>query len=346
MKLDIRLYSDGRYGFEWNTVKGRKQVRRKSLALAERQGLKLIESMRAGVLEVDKIESAEFLEFLQWKNKNRPDVTVKQLVEKFIESKRTKGRSGKHMRGLAHTLDLFAKSYPGLFCDVDGMQVEGWLNERKVGPRRWNNLLADIISLVRYARRQGLVSSDLTSIEQIERRTVEITVSTYTPEELDRMLRASRKEWLPVLVLGAFCGLRPEELYPEKEGGKPGLQWENILWDKAKIDVPAKVSKTRHRRLATMTDAALAWLEEFRNSKGPVAHESRFWRCIPTLTKHAQVQWKPDALRHSFASYRLAITRNITALAEDMGNSPAMIRKHYLDIKHEDEAVRWFGLRP
>jgi hypothetical protein len=36
----------------------------------------------------------------------------------------------------------------------------------------------------------------------------------------------------------------------------------------------------------------------------------------------------------------------MAALALELGNSPAMIFTHYLDLKHRDEARKWFGIRP
>jgi hypothetical protein len=58
------------------------------------------------------------------------------------------------------------------------------------------------------------------------------------------------------------------------------------------------------------------------------------------------VDWRPDALRHSYASYRLAITEDAPSLSLEMGNSPAMIFKHYLDLKHKEEGEAWFSLEP
>jgi hypothetical protein len=60
----------------------------------------------------------------------------------------------------------------------------------------------------------------------------------------------------------------------------------------------------------------------------------------------AGIKWKSDALRHSYASYKLALTHDMAALALEMGNSPAMIFRHYLDLKHEEEAQAWFAARP
>ena len=59
--------------------------------------------------------------------------------------------------------------------------------------------------------------------------------------------------------------------------------------------------------------------------------------------KKAGIEWKSDGLRHSYASYRLAMTCDLQALSLEMGNSPRILHDHYLDLKHEDEAVEWFS---
>jgi hypothetical protein len=63
-------------------------------------------------------------------------------------------------------------------------------------------------------------------------------------------------------------------------------------------------------------------------------------------TRAAEMKWKGNGWRHSFASYRLALKKDAPALALEMGNSPTMIFRHYLDLKHEDEAAAWFAIRP
>lgn len=359
ISIDVRQYSSGLYGFEItppNSLPVR--VRLSSLEAAEEEANKVIGQTQAGRLDLMSIDPAEFVEFLQWKQRQVKSAPVPKVVESFLASKRTKGRSSKHIRGLEYTLTKFAKDFKGTVEALDAAAVEQWLDSRNVGPRRWNNLHADIVSLVRYARRHRLIGADLTPVELIERKTVEYKVLTYTPDEMEKLLRAAPDEWLPVVALGGFCGLRPEELYPEEEAKerkkrtdeiqppKPGLRWEHILWEAKKIDIPAAVSKTRTRRFAVLTDAAAAWLAKWRKASGPIAHNKRFWRYIPKLKKDSGVEWKADALRHSYASYRLAITKDVPALALEMGNSPAMIFRHYLDLKHEPEAIRWFGIRP
>lgn len=348
LRIDILKYEDGRYGFDWQRGKyDRKQIRRRSQEKAEAEAHALISTMKGGTVDLLKIDPSEYAEFLVWKATRRRSQPLEIIAERFLKSKRSKGLSAKHLRGVESTIDDLVAAFP---CSIDELtreNVEAWLELRKVGARRWNNILADIVALIRFARRDGAIGADLTPVELIERKQVTVNVLTYSPDELKAILAAVEHEWLPVIVLGAFSGLRPEEVAPEDRSEKQGLDWKNILWDKKKVDVPAAVSKTRRRRFAPLTPAAAAFLQGWKGKTGPVAPDKRFCHYLPKLKKKNEaIIWKPDALRHSFASYRLAILKDIQELSLEMGNSPSMIHTHYLDLKHAGEAKKWFGIRP
>ena len=44
------------------------------------------------------------------------------------------------------------------------------------------------------------------------------------------------------------------------------------------------------------------------------------------------VKWKRNALRHSFGSYRMEQTKNAGQVVLEMGNSAAVVMKHYFEI--------------
>lgn len=58
------------------------------------------------------------------------------------------------------------------------------------------------------------------------------------------------------------------------------------------------------------------------------------------------VEWKHNALRHSFISYRLAEIQNAAQVALEAGNSPQMIFKHYRELVRPAEAKKWFAIVP
>ncbi|MFN5870712.1 MAG: hypothetical protein ACK46A_15460, partial [Akkermansiaceae bacterium] len=47
-----------------------------------------------------------------------------------------------------------------------------------------------------------------------------------------------------------------------------------------------------------------------------------------------------------YGSYRNAIVRSLDQVAEEMGSSEAMLRKHYHNPRSRSEGEAWFDLRP
>ena len=58
------------------------------------------------------------------------------------------------------------------------------------------------------------------------------------------------------------------------------------------------------------------------------------------------VKWKANALRHSYASYRFAQTGDVGRVAGELGNSPAIVHRHYRELVSATDADRWFSVLP
>ena len=58
------------------------------------------------------------------------------------------------------------------------------------------------------------------------------------------------------------------------------------------------------------------------------------------------LKWKQNALRHSYASYRLAMTNDAAAVALELGNSPEKLFKNYRKVVTRSQAVAWFNVMP
>jgi hypothetical protein len=55
---------------------------------------------------------------------------------------------------------------------------------------------------------------------------------------------------------------------------------------------------------------------------------------------------KRNGLRHSFCSYRLALTQNANQTALEAGHSADILFAHYRQLCTEAEAKRWFSIAP
>jgi len=60
----------------------------------------------------------------------------------------------------------------------------------------------------------------------------------------------------------------------------------------------------------------------------------------------SRVPRKRNALRHSFGSYRLETVKNAGQVALEMGNSAAIVLKHYHEIVDAEAAREYWSIKP
>ena len=135
-----------------------------------------------------------------------------------------------------------------------------------------------------------------------------------------------RQVMVPYLVLGLFAGLRPEEAQK--------MKWEWIAaFDEekktAQVKVPAKISKISESRYADLSEAGWNLIKPYIKQSGPIGWSRRAFRRIRDKAGFAGLEWPADCIRHTYASNWLAVHKERSHLAEIMGNSPAIIRRHY-----------------
>ena len=109
------------------------------------------------------------------------------------------------------------------------------------------------------------------------------------------------------------------------------------------VEITAKQAKTAARRLIPISENLADWLRVApRNGTEQLWTRSsnRYFEGQKLAASRAGMAWKANALRHSFISYRVALTKDIAAVALEAGNSPKMIFAHYRELCTEAEAAR------
>lgn len=142
---------------------------------------------------------------------------------------------------------------------------------------------------------------------------------------------------IPYMAIGAFTGLRSAEI--------SRLDWSAIDFDSGYIKVSGEITKTQQRRLVPILPNLRAWLLPHKKDSGPVTFFT-FRKGIRRCAKAAGVAWKSNALRHSFGSYRIAEVQDAAKVSLEMGNSPAMLFKHYRELVTPAQAQEWFSILP
>lgn len=267
---------------------------------------------------------------------------LKALFEQYLTSKtETIGRKVS-LGQSARALHRFAAT--GLTLEeVTPKAIEDYLASLNVAPSTQNQNLKHIKAAFRWGVRRGLLPDGTTAPERVDPRFVEGTqVEVFTPVELAGVLRDVKPVYLPAVALGAFAGLRPEEIIGRN--GKEGLRWEDINWEAGLIRIHPRTSKTHQGRAVPINDALAAWLEP--RPEGLVVDAPPLTHRETGRLKKLGHRWAHDILRHSYATYRLALHRNLWEVSNEMGNSPAILKKHYDAVGIPAVARQYFSLRP
>ncbi len=174
--------------------------------------------------------------------------------------------------------------------------------------------------------------------------------------DVEKLLRAAEEvepEFVPVVAIAFFCGLRPTELVGKYEGeGKaiPGLDWGNTDRDGVVV-VDGETCKTRQRRTVPMSKNLLAWLAAYPPEvrEGPVAQNPTAWRrAREAIVEAAGVPWPQNAARKSFATYHFGKYADRARLEAALGHvqGSEVLESNYKSLVTKAEAERFWGIMP
>ena len=285
----------------------------------------------------------------------RDRMTVAEAVEAFLDYKRPRVGAGR-LSGLKGHLARFAGHFGTTPLDrVTGAEIEAWLfalrGKRTGGaldPVTRNKMRKDMKELFAYGLdpdRAWCQRNPLASIKS--EAEADKPPMAYSVDDTTAILRtalALESPALPVIVLGLFAGLRPSEAM--------AIDLRAILFDKEQFRTPAvKPDGTRTKtgsRMATLTPACAAWLGTQKRRTGLAwpAGEDSLKKEIGRVLGTAKVRKIFDGFRHSFITYRCAEIRDVGRVADECGNSPNVIKKHYREIVQGDLATKYFSIRP
>jgi len=145
---------------------------------------------------------------------------------------------------------------------------------------------------------------------------------------------------VPFLAISGFAGLRSKEL--------ERLDWTEVQLERGFIELKRSKSKTGQRRLVPILPNLAQWLGAYVQESGRVwlYGDSYLSRLKKQVAEEAGIQWKHNALRHSFASYRLAQIQNANQVALETGHTVKVLFTNYRELVTPEEAKSWFEIAP
>ena len=311
---------------------------------ASRFGTTLAAAIEEWTAAREAAGNASLLEAVRFYASHHADLprrTVEDLMPDFISAKKAAEFSAVYIRALLGHLGKFKARFGcNPVADITTPQVDQFLRSLKVGNVTRNSLRKSVVTFFSWARKQGYLIADRpTAAEKsMTFAAVDKAPEIFTPEEMTKLLNAANPKTLPLIAIGGFTGIRNAEMLR--------LHWEDILWDQGFIEIKARKAKTKARRLVPTQPNLKAWLESYRGSSGAICNV--IWLSVRYhhVSEKSGVEWKVNALRHSYASYRLAQIQDAAKVALEMGNSPQMLFKHYRELVTPASAKAWFDIMP
>ncbi len=272
----------------------------------------------------------------------RESLTLAALVARFMADPETVKRSKPYLddvrkRWRRFQDDLGAET---LACDVTPDMVRRWLAALPVADLTKGNFHRTVGAVFSYAVHAELVAEN--PFRKVKKPEVKGAdgVAVFTPEQMAALLSAAHADWLPVLAIAGFAGLRPEELRR--------IPWEQVDLEGGFIEVKASQSKTGQRRLVTISKNLRAWLQSYAGKTGRIVTTRERKHRIAAMAAAGVEVWPQDVLRHSFASYHLRHHGNdLNLTAQELGHTTTkMLFQHYREAVKPDAAKAWWALLP
>ena len=280
-------------------------------------------------------------------DRQRNRMTIAEGVEAFLAHK-TPRIGERHLRGLKGHLVRFAKAFGTDHVDaLTSETIEAWIvGLPGLSAVTRNKHRTSLKAFYAHAARKGQKWCEHSPLGDLAKeRVVTKEPRAYSPADAARIMQAAlASPILPALVLGMFSGLRPSEAR--------ALDLATINFASDGFRTPAfhrtgEPTKTG-ARVAPLTPACKAWMASQTRRTGFAwkGTEGEYQTEMRGVLEAAGVKGIYDGARHSFISYRTAEIRDVARVADECGNSPNVIKRHYREIVTTEAAKVFFAIRP
>jgi integrase len=277
-----------------------------------------------------------------------PRVTVAAAVEQMKKQAETDGKSDLRLKQLANVLDRFAENFNQDVSTLTPKLIADYLTALDLAERTRRNHRDVIGFFNRWLILRGYLHKGTDWLEGVQNYTARKLgqISTYSDDEMRRLIAAADDRILPMIVIGGFAGLRHAEI--------ARLDWQDIDLEEGFIEVKAENAKTDTRRIVPLKENLKAFLLPLAKKNGKVVSlVNTPKQLLKTATDTADaeneieaMEWKHNALRHTYISARVAESGDVPRVADEAGNSPQVIRTNYLKRMRPAAAIEWFGILP
>lgn len=295
---------------------------------------------------------------LDYQARIRASISVSELIQRHIRTKQAEKVSTAHIRSLQCHLSKFENSFADrTVATVTTEEISEWLLELDTDSTTTvSNYRTSLYAIFERARKSGWCQTNPVEGAFNPKRD-RPDIGHLSVKEAEILLLSACNLIRPVVAIGLFAGLRRSEI--------ESLAWEDVkLRDGTEGDygsIRIRKGKTGGRVIEIQPVLA-AWLRDYAGSTGPVwpVNGRKLFeaaRLRAGFGSRGEVEsareegrelkpWPDNAMRHSFGTFHHAAFQNLASTAKQMGNSPAIIAKHYDAVAERREGSAFFDLFP
>lgn len=271
--------------------------------------------------------------------------TVDQVKDEFLKACRRANLKDRTVVQYDSDLSIFGESFGGSdITHVPQNDIEEWLDEFEWSARTKRNKLTSLTTFYTFAA--GKQYCTVNPAQKIKRpKCDDPEVGIFQPDQSRALLYTAvekRPDLVGGLAIATFLGPRRSELC--------ALDWLEVDVAERTLVIQGSKSKTRQRRVIEINDTAQAWLKQFGGKAGPVTvtRNADVWgQWLRDLAKSAGIEvWPKNALRHGFGSYFFALIKDENRVAAEMGNSPAIVHRHYRALVTSTQSQAFWAIFP
>jgi len=314
------LNSDQSHDFFWSKLNGTERQRIISAYdLAKHKNISLIKAVIAAKKHT----------------RPTPEATLDQtlpLYNQVLKSRELRATSLKQINLMLNQLHAQFRNFSP--HEITSAHLENWFAARNWNRNTIDGVIAKVGPYFTWCVREGYCESNPCGAIKRPKRE-DKPPAIFSPQDTKKLLQVALKKdphLVPYLAIGLFAGIRPAEI--------ERLTRKDFLADY--IEVTAAKAKTRQRRLVKIAPNLKAWL-----ALRPLGYLCNKRKRLARLLKVTQLTWQPDIMRHSFASYHLALHASAEKTALELGHRDTkMLFAHYRELVIHEESKRYWDIRP
>lgn len=280
--------------------------------------------------------------FIRYAQPPQAALPIEKAIQLFVAERRKAKRRERYIKAIQDSyLTPLKKRFEGkMVNEFTTKELDKFIHVKGRASSTVMNYIRNLSAFFNFLVEKGYCT--LNPVAKIVKPAITDKAAAFlTPDEAAKLLQKAMddgcKAECACMVLVLFCGIRVEEVAK--------LDWNNVNLETRFVEVSAEFAKKGRRRANVIPDNACEWLR-LCATKGRIA-PANYVKRMHASRKAAGINYVQNAMRHSFASYHVAMFQDAPRTAFQLGHpNPTLLYSTYRELTTKAEAERFWSILP